>query len=94
MTPIAIILGCLFAVYLTLADIGSTKVGQRYSRRNGLLCWVVAVALPIVVALVFVTKLAILGMVVSTILSFIAYRKRMRDLNKDSYDSQEPCSDY
>lgn len=92
MPTIAIVLVCLFAVYLTLADIGSTEVGKRYGRRHGLMFWIAAVAVPIVVALVFQTKYAIVAMLVSAALSYIAYRKRMHDLNKDS--DPEECSDY
>lgn len=95
MTTIGIIIGCLFAIYLTLADIGSTGVGKRYGRRNGLLFWIATVAVPIVVALVLDPKHAILCMVLSAILSFIAYRKRMHDLKKGSSDDySEPCSDF
>ena len=93
MTQTAIILGCLFAVYLTLADIGCTAVGKRSNRRNGLFSWLLAVGLPIVAVLVLATKVAILGAAISTVLSFIAYRKRMRDLNKGSSHDPEPCSD-
>lgn len=94
MTQTAIILGCLFAVYLTLADIASTEARKTFGRRNGLLCWILSVAAPIVAVLVVATKVALLAMVVSTVLSFIAYRKRMRDLNKGSSDDPEPCSDF
>ena len=94
MTTTVIIFGVLFAIYLTMADIASSEVGKRYGRRNGLLCWVLAVAAPIVAALVVDLKFAVLGMLVSTVLSFIAYRIRMRNLNKQSLDYEEPCSDY
>jgi hypothetical protein len=94
MTTTVIILGILFAIYLTLADIASSEVGRRYSRRKGMLFWVLAVAAPIVAVLVLDFKIAILGMLVSTVLSFIAYRIRMRNRNKPTYFDDEPCSDY
>lgn len=93
MTTLEIVFALVWAVYWTFADIFSTKIRASHGRQRGLLCWGLSVALTILVVAVANIKIAVVGMVVSTILSYIAYRKRMRDMNKSYGAPPEHCSD-
>lgn len=85
-----ILLAFLFALYLSAADIASTEIGQRFGRGKGFALWLLAVAAPIVAALLTAPKIALTAMGISTVLSYIAYRIRMRSANKHALPATSP----
>jgi hypothetical protein len=75
MTILMVILAAGMGIIWSVADRCATHLSRMRGRRAGLVCWISAVAVPMLVSLFLLTKVTLVSMVISTVLSYIAHKK-------------------